>query len=86
MRLKGKRVVVKALLPSDKIGSIYIPDSAKQQPLMGTVELVGDKCGDDVKPGDTVLFGRNSWSRFNGGGYSFPHMLLKEEDVMAVIE
>ncbi len=70
-------------MPSEKIGSLYIPDVAKQQPLVGEIVLVGDKCGNEVNVGDRVLFGSRSWSRFETLG--FPHMLLKYEDLMAVL-
>lgn len=82
-RLKGKRVVVRAEVAADKIGSIYIPDRAKKQPLVGEVVLVGDKVT-EVQVGDRVLFPSIAWSRFNAEGYGFPHMLLKEEDLLCV--
>jgi co-chaperonin GroES (HSP10) len=82
-RLKGRRVVVKAEPPSERIGSIYIPERAQQQPLMGVIVLVGDQVT-EVQVGDRVMFGSRAWSRFNAEGYGFPHMLLKEEDLMCV--
>ena len=85
-RLKGRRLVVRADLPTEKIGSIIVPEVARRQPLAGEVVLIGDQCGDDVRIGDRVLFGRMSWSRFNAEGYGFPYMLLKEEDVMGVLQ
>ena len=83
MRLRGARVVVKADLPGDKIGSIVIPDRAKQQPLTGIVVLLGEGCGDDVAVGERVLFGSRAWSRFNAPGFGFPHVLLWARDLMA---
>ena len=51
-----------------KVGSIIIPDSAKEKPQQGKVTAVGagkpDKDGKrialDVKAGDTILFGKYS--------------------------
>ena len=86
LRLRGARVVVRADVAADKIGSLYVPDVARRQPLAGTVVLVGDGCGQDVLVGDRVLFGHAAWSRFNAPGYGFPHMLLWERDLMAVLE
>lgn len=77
-------MVVKADLPGEMIGSIVIPESARSQPLTGTVALVGHKVT-SVKKGDRVMFGSRSWSRFNATGYGFPHMLLKEEELMCVL-
>lgn len=82
-RLKGRRVVVKAEVAADKIGSIYIPDRAKQQPLVGEVVLIGDKVT-SVSVGERVMFPSIAWSRFNAKGYGFPFMLLKEEDLLCV--
>jgi co-chaperonin GroES (HSP10) len=83
LKLKGRRVVVRAELPGEKIGSIVIPERYRQQPLVGEVVLVGDKVT-SVQVGERVLFGSRAWSRFETLG--FPHMLLKEEDLMVVIE
>lgn len=85
MKLKGPRVVVKADLPGERIGSIYIPERARQQPLSGEVVLLGDLCT-EVKIGERVIFGGRAWSRFNAPGYGFPHMLLLEKDLLGVIE
>ena len=84
-RLKGRRVVVRAEVAGDMIGSIVIPEKYRAQPLLGEVVLVGDKVT-EVSVGDRVMFGSRAWSRFNAEGYGFPHMLLKEEDLLAVIE
>jgi co-chaperonin GroES (HSP10) len=86
MRLRGARVVVKADLPGDKIGSLYIPDRAKQQPLSGVIVLLGEGAVGDVQVGDRVLFPSRAWSRFNAPGYGFPFMLLWAKDLIAVID
>lgn len=86
MRLRGARVVVRADRPGEKIGSIVIPESARQQPLCGEVVLLGDGCSGDVSVGDRVLFGSRSMSRFNAPGYGFPNVLLWERDLLAVLD
>ena len=83
LRLRGRRVVVRAEVAGERIGSIIIPERARQQPLMGVIVLIGDKVT-EVSVGDRVMFGSRAWSRFNAEGYGFPHMLLKEEDLMCV--
>lgn len=82
-RLKGRRVVVKAEVPGEKIGSIVIPEKYRAQPLVGEVVLIGDKVT-EVSVGDRVMFPSRAWSRFNAEGYGFPFMLLKEEDLLCV--
>ena len=84
-KLKGRRVVVKAELPGEKIGSIFIPERYRHQPLVGEVSLIGDLV-ESVHVGDRVMFGSLSWSRFNAEGYGFPYMLLKEEDLMCILK
>ena len=86
MILKGRRVVVRADLPGERIGSVVIPECARQQPLIGEVVLLGDKCGGDVRLGDRVIFPSMAWSRFNAPGYGFPNMLLWEKDLLAVLQ
>jgi co-chaperonin GroES (HSP10) len=85
IRLRGRRVVVKADLPGDKIGSIVIPERAKSQPLTGEIVLIGHTV-QSVHLGDRVMFPSMAWSRFNAEGYGFPYMLLKEDDLMGVME
>ena len=84
MKLRGKRVVIKADLPGERIGSIIIPERYRAQPLTGTVVLIGHQVT-SVKIGERVMFPSMAWSRFNAEGYGFPHMLLKEEDLMCVL-
>ena len=82
--LRGRRVVVKADLPGEMIGSIVIPERARMQPLTGKVVLTGHQVT-SVEIGERVMFGSMAWSRFNAEGYGFPFMLLKEEDLMVVL-
>lgn len=82
MQLRGHRVVVKADVPGERIGSIIIPERARMQPLTGTVVLIGHKVT-SVVIGERVMFGSMAWSRWQPLG--FPYMLLKEEDVWCVL-
>jgi len=84
MQLRGRRVVVKADLPSERIGNIIIPERARMQPLTGTVVLIGHLVT-SIVIGERVMFSSRSWSRFNAEGYGFPFMLLKEEDLWCVL-
>lgn len=82
-RLRGRRVVVRADVPGERLGSIYVPEVARRQPLVGTVVLVGHQVT-EVAPGDRVMFGHHTWSRWAPLG--FPHVLLWERDLLAVLE
>ena len=87
------RVIVKRIPEEEKSkGGIIIPDTAKEKPIEGKVVAVGNgkvlEDGTvrklDVKAGDTVLFGKYSGSdvKLNGD----EHIILREDDVLAVIE
>jgi len=73
-------------------GGIIIPDTAKERPLEGEVLAVGNgkRLEDgtlvslDVKKGDRVLFGKYSGTEIKVDGVE--HLILREEEVLGVIE
>ena len=73
-------------------GGIVIPDSATEKPIKGEVIAVGngkvletgEVRGLDLKAGDTVLFGKYSGTEVKIDGEEL--LVMKEDDVMAVIE
>src|SRR3989338_5507854 len=87
------RVVVKALEETEQMrGGLYIPDTAKEKPQQGEVIAVGPgKVTDDgkriapeVEVGDRVLYGKYSGSEVTVGDE--PYIILRESDVLAVIQ
>jgi chaperonin GroES len=87
------RILVKRLEEQDKTaGGLYIPDSAKEKPLEALVVAVGaGKVQEDgslrkleVKAGDKILFSKYSGSDIKIDGAE--HLILREDDVLAVIE
>ncbi|HTO05886.1 MAG TPA: co-chaperone GroES [Myxococcota bacterium] len=87
------RVLVLRLDGEEKTaGGIIIPDTAKEKPQQGRVVAVGPgKVGDDgkrepmgVKAGDRILFGKYSGSDVVLDGEE--HLIMREEDVLAVLE
>jgi chaperonin GroES len=87
------RVVIKRLDNERKTASgIVIPDNAAEKPDQGEIVAVGNgKVGDDgklramaVKPGDKVLFGKYSGQTVKVDGEEL--LVMREEDIMAVIE
>ena len=93
LRPLADRLVVKALEQGEmKQGGIIIPDTAKEKPEKGEVMAIGPgKLSDDgkrtpleVKKGDKVLFGKYAGQEIKVDGQEL--MILREEDVMAVIE
>ena len=73
-------------------GGIIIPDTAKEKPQEAKVVAVGaGKIGDDgkrqpmgVKAGDRILFGKYSGSEVKIDGDE--HLIIREEDVLAILE
>lgn len=87
------RIIVKRIEEEQKTKSgIIIPDTAKEKPLEGSVIAVGNgrKTDDgkvsplDVKAGDKILFGKYAGTEVKIDGEE--HLILREEDVLAVIE
>lgn len=87
------RVIIKRLDNERKTASgIVIPDSAAEKPDQGEILAVGNgKAGDDgkvrplaVKVGDKVLFGKYSGQTVKVDGEEL--LVLREEDIMAVVE
>jgi chaperonin GroES len=75
-----------------KKGGIIIPDTAKEKPQEGKVIAAGNgKVGDDgkripldVKAGDKILFGKYSGSEVKLEDKEY--LIMREEDVLAIIE
>ena len=76
----------------EKVGGIIIPDTAKEKPQRGKVVAAGNgKVGEDgkrtpldVKSGDRILFGKYSGSEVKIDGDEY--LILREEDVLAILE
>ena len=86
------RVIIKRIEEEEKTkGGITIPDSAKEKPQEGRVVAVGPGRHDDgkvipldVKAGDKILFGKYSGAEIKLNGEE--HLILKEEDILGIIE
>jgi chaperonin GroES len=95
MKIKPIRdyIVVKRLEENSekKVGSIIIPDTAKEKPLTAEVVAVGSgrilkdgsKVPLEVKAGDTVLIGKYSGSEVKLDGKEY--VVLREDEVLGVV-
>ena len=63
-------------------GGLYIPDSAKEKPQSGKVEVVGDDVK-SLKIGDKILFDRYSGSKISIDNTEY--LIIKEEDVLGIL-
>lgn len=89
----GDRVLVKRLEAEEKTkGGIVLPDSTKEKPQKGEVVAVGKgkvlESGKveplEVKKGDKVLFGKYAGSEITYKEEEY--LILKEEDILAIIK
>jgi chaperonin GroES len=88
----GDRVVIELMdQEEEKVGSIYVPDTAKEKPQQGKVIAVGQgrRDGKDlipmsVKVGNTVLFSKYGGSEVKHDGKEY--LIVSENDILAVIE
>ncbi|HEU5359835.1 MAG TPA: co-chaperone GroES [Candidatus Deferrimicrobiaceae bacterium] len=87
------RILLKRVEEETKTkGGIIIPDSAKEKPQEGLVVAVGpgkvtdtgNRVVPEVKAGDRVLFGKYSGTDIKIDGEE--HLILREDDVLAVIQ
>jgi chaperonin GroES len=87
------RIVLEAAPKEEKTaGGIILPDTAQEKPQRGKVLAVGpgkrldsgQLAPVDVKPGDTVLYGKYSGTEVTVDGKDY--IILRAEDVLAVVE
>jgi chaperonin GroES len=87
------RVIIRRVEENEaKLGSLYIPDSAKEKPQRGEVVAVGagkmldsgDRVAPEVKAGDQVLFGKYSGSEVKVDGQEV--LIVREDEILGVLE
>jgi chaperonin GroES len=87
------RIVVKRIEEQEqKVGGLFIPDSAKEKPQEGEVVAVGKgkRLEDgkviplDVKPGDRILFGKYSGSDITLDGQEY--LIMREDEVLGILD
>ena len=90
--LNDRVLVLRVEEEQKSAGGIIIPDTAKEKPQEGKIIAAGPgKMGDDgkripleVKAGDRVLFSKYGGTEINIDDVE--HMVMKEEDILGVIE
>lgn len=85
-------VLVKRVKDTEsKVGAIFIPDSAREQPHEAEIVAVGAglqlkdgrRVALDVKAGDKILFGKYAGSDITIDGETF--LILRESEIFAVL-
>jgi chaperonin GroES len=86
------RVVVEPMEETEEMrGGLYIPDTAKEKPMQGTVVATGpgrrtdkgDLIAVELEQGDRVLYGKYSGTEVTVDGNEY--LIIKESDVLAVL-
>ena len=91
----GDRIVVRREAAEEaSAGGIVLPDNAKNKPQRGTIMAVGpgkllkdgSRRGLQVKEGDNVLFTSWAGDEFKDRANAGEILVMREEDVLAVLE
>ena len=81
IRPLADRVLVLPAPAEEKVGSIIIPDTAKEKPLHGKIVATGNGTKDEemiLKEGDEVLYGKYSGTELEFEGTKY-HMKSHKE-------
>lgn len=81
--LNDRVLVRRKEITNEMVGSLYLPETAKEKPQEGIVESYGMKVT-QVTYGDKVLFGKYSGTDIKIKDEDF--IILKEEEILAVLE
>jgi chaperonin GroES len=95
LRPLGDRLIVRRHAEETKTtGGILLPDNAKKKPHKGTVLAVGpgrllkdgSRRGLQVKDGDVILFTAWAGDEFHDRAKKEEILVMREEDILAVLE
>ena len=87
------RVLIKPSEPETKTESgLYLPESAKEKPMQGTIVAVGpgklldngERVVPAVKKGDRVVFGKYAGTEIEIKNVK--HMIMRESELLGLIE
>ena len=87
------RILVRPLEAEDKTASgIYLPESAKEKPMQGTVVAMGpgrlldsgERVEPTVKAGDTVVYSKYAGTEVEIKNES--HLIIRESELLGIVE
>lgn len=80
-----ERVLVEPIEIEERVGSIIIPDTAKEKPSMGKIIAVGtdEELQKIIKVGDQVIFGKYSGDEIKIEGKK--HLIISRSDILAKV-
>jgi chaperonin GroES len=80
--LADRVVAVREEAESKTASGLYLPDSAKEKPVVAKVVAVGKEVK-EVKVGDRVVYKEYAPTELKTGGKEY--LILKEEDILATL-
>lgn len=80
--LADRVVAVREKAESKTASGLYLPDNAKEKPVVAKVEAVGPDVK-NVKKGDRVIYKEYSTTELKIDGTEY--LIVKEEDVLATL-
>jgi chaperonin GroES len=86
------RVLVEPIEEEEKVGSLVIPDTAKEKPMIGIIKAIGNdfelegrkSLKELLKVGDKVLFGKYAGQEFKIGGKK--HLVIERKELLAIVK
>jgi len=80
--LADRVVAVREVAPTKTASGIYLPDAAKEKPVMAKVQAIGPDVK-QVKIGDKIIYKEYSTTELTIDGNEY--LIVKEEDVLATV-
>lgn len=79
------RVLVEQLEEEEKVGTIIIPDTAKEKPRMAKVVAVGtdEELQELIKKGDTVIYSKYSGDEIKIDNNEY--LIVQRGDILAIV-
>jgi chaperonin GroES len=87
IQLLEDRVLIKPMEEKEKkLGSIIVPETAKEKPQVGIVEAVGtdEELQKNVKVGDKVIFAKYGGTEFEIEGTTY--LIVQKSDLLGVLK
>lgn len=81
--LKNKVLLKPEEVKEQKIGNLYIPDTAQEKKTIGEIIAVGPEV-EGIKAKDSVLYSKYSGTEVELDGEKY--IILEEDDIIAIIE
>lgn len=80
--LADRVVAVREEAKTKTASGIYLPDTAKEKPVVAVVQAIGPQVK-GIKVGDKIVYKEYSTTEFKVDGQEY--LIVKEEDVLATV-